>query len=78
MTTTHIPDAYDIAYEAALAAIVRTRSAGRYDTTAVHHAVATCGITPAQAAEVGALATRAAFDTYAERQAIIAAIGEYL
>jgi non-homologous end joining protein Ku len=78
MTTTYTPDAYDIAYEAALAAIIRTRSAGRFDNTAVHHAVATCGITVAEVAEVGALATRAAFDTYAERQAIIAAIGEYL
>jgi hypothetical protein len=78
MTTTHTADAWEIAYGAALAAIIRTRSAGRYDTTAVHHAVATCGITPAEAAEVGALVTRAAFDTYVERQAIIAAIGEHL
>jgi hypothetical protein len=77
-TATARPDAWDLAYEAALAAIARTRAAGIYGNADVYAAVAACGITPAEADDIGALAVRAAFDTIAERRQIIAAIGEYL
>jgi len=71
-------DPWEIAFDAAFDAIVRTRAAGSFDNTMVIHAVITSGISVAEFRDVGRAAMIAAFESYAERKRIIAAIGEHL
>jgi len=71
-------DAWDVAYDAAFAAVIRTRAAGSFDNGPVYHAAITSGISVAEWKEVGRSACVAAIQSYAERREIILAMGDLL
>lgn len=54
------------ATQAALQAIKATRARGQFGNTAVYHAIATCGISQADAEAVTEDAVRMAFEIHAE------------